>query len=75
MKKLNKTEKVIRWASKGKVRNVGHMMVELEMSEEQLVKHLSRLRRRGYINFHKVGKRVAFTLTQRAYYNRRLLVV
>ena len=73
--KLNKTEKIIRWASAKKTRKMSHLLRELNMeSEKQVMKKLRLLSRNGLINFTKIGQKIELHLTQTVYYNRALLV-
>lgn len=75
MKKLNNYEKIVRWASEKKIRNVRHMLTELNTNERSLMLSLNRLKRKGLINFTKISsKMIQLNLTQTAYYNRSLLV-
>ena len=74
--KLNKTQKVVRWASEHRVRNVAHAMEELGYENEKALRfHLSRLVRKGLIKFEQVGRQVELGLTQEAYYNRAQVVI
>lgn len=75
MTKLTKTQKVTRWASEKKERNLTHMMNELGMAtQEQLINHLRRVKRFGLINYTIQGKSVKLSLTLPAYYNRAFFV-
>jgi len=75
MRKLNKNERIIRWASNKKTRNIKHAMKELNYEDRKTFMYkLNRLRRHGLINFSVNGESVTLNLTQIAYYNRAVLV-
>lgn len=76
-KKLNKSQRVLRWASNKKVRPVSHMMTELGYTNKKaLMFLLNRLVRFGLINYKKVKvNSIEFSLTQSVYYNRSLFIV
>ena len=76
MRTFNNTEKVIRWAKNNRSRNIGHMITELNMvDEKQLVFHLNRVVRKGFITFKRIGQTVSLSLTQVAQKNLHLLNV
>lgn len=76
MKRFNKTEKVIRWAKNERSRNIAHMITELGMtSEKQLMFHLNRVVRRGWIKIERIGQTVNLSLTKIARNNLYLLNV
>lgn len=76
MKSLTNKEKVIRWASNKRSRNIKHMITELNMiDEKQLMFHLNRMVRNGWVTFKRIGQQVTFRLTKTAYHNRTLLGV
>jgi predicted small secreted protein len=75
MTKLNKSEKVVRWAYEKRNRNISHIMKELNYDDEQsLMFHLNRQVRKGLITFKRIGQMIQFNLTQSAYYGRSDLV-
>jgi uncharacterized membrane protein len=57
--KLNKTQKIIKWATQDKNRNMADLKRELDMSEAQVMRHIRRIKRSGLIAFIKVGKKVS----------------
>jgi len=73
---MSKREKVVRWASVRKNRNVKRAMKDLNQESKgsfQLL--LNRLYRKGLIHYSIDGNRVQLSLTQEAYYGRKYLVV
>jgi len=75
MKTLKKSEKIVRWASEKKTRNMGHMITELKMKNEHAVRFmLNRLVRAGLIKFNIISKKVELHLTKTAYQGRAYLV-
>lgn len=67
MKRFNKTEKVIRWARDNRSRNIAHMITELGMtSEKQLMFHLNRVVRKGFVKIERIGQTVNLSLTKSA---------
>lgn len=76
MKTLNKSQKVIRWASEKKTRSFSKAMKELGQDNERTFRlFLNRLARKGLVNYEIVGRKVQLQLTQTAYYNRSELVI
>lgn len=75
MKKLTKTQKIIRWAAKTGSRTISKAIKETKQTEKQFMNTLRSLRRNGIINFEKINKRVYMNLTKDAYYNRKYFVV
>lgn len=74
MTKIKKSEKIIRWASEKRVRDISHVLNETGQSEDAFFFMLGRLRRNGLVTFERIGRKVKLNLTQFAYYNRSVLV-
>ena len=76
MRTFNNTEKVIRWAKDNRCRSIGHMITELNMvDEKQLIFHLHRMVRKGFVTFNRIGQTVSFSLTRVGQNNLHLLNV
>jgi MarR-like DNA-binding transcriptional regulator SgrR of sgrS sRNA len=77
-KGLNKTEKIIRWASEKRVRAFHSILSEFDTTEKNFRQVLNRAQRHGFITY-KIntaprGKSVEVRLTQAAYYCRKEVV-
>lgn len=79
MKKITKSEKVIRWASQKRTRSFGKAIKELHQNGASALKAvLIRMKKKGFINYtinHGArGNSVTLGLTQAAYYYRSAFV-
>lgn len=74
--KLNKTQKIVRWASLKKTRPISHAVTDLNCNSEKSFRFLvQRLKRFGLINYEIIGRNISFKLTALAYYDRKNIVV
>jgi len=73
--KLNKKEKIMKWASDKRNRSFSKMKKELNFTDDkQLMFHLNRMARTGLVRFKVVGRRVQFNLSREGYYTRSYFV-
>lgn len=77
MKKLNKQQKVIRWAKEKKTVPMCGMKFELSYdTEDKVMSIINCLKNRGIIQYvinkTNAGMSITFKLTQIAYYNRAI---
>lgn len=75
MTKLNKSEKIIKWASNHRNSFANKLKRELGYAtDKQLMFLLNRMVRHGWINFEVTGRKIRLSLTKIAEANKYLLV-
>ena len=75
MTKTTKMQKVIKWAVQKRERSITKASRELGYSNDKAFRFLvNRAIRSGVVKAEFVGRKVRFSLTQNAYYNRSDLV-